>query len=83
MEMKQNHTFFHETYLNLTPYLFLLKILKYFNDFQNRKFSSFMTKVNPKNGMEQNQTFYHWTYSNLTLFFIGRKLLKYFNEFYN
>ena len=38
-EMKQNQTFFHGAYSNLTPYLFYQKILKHFNDFQSRNFS--------------------------------------------
>ena len=32
--MKQNQTFFHGIYLNLTPF-FNQNILKYFNNFQN------------------------------------------------
>ena len=39
MEVKQNQTFFHETYLNLAAYLFYQNILKYFIDFQNQNFS--------------------------------------------
>ena len=35
MEMKQNQTFFHGTYLNLISFLIDPKILKYFNDFHN------------------------------------------------
>ena len=31
--MKQNQTFFHEIYSNLTSFLIGHKILKYFNDF--------------------------------------------------
>ena len=30
MEMKQDQRFFHEIYLNLTPYLFLLKNIEAF-----------------------------------------------------
>ena len=35
MEMKQNQTFFHGTYLNLTSFFTGRKMLKYFNDFYN------------------------------------------------
>ena len=36
MEMKQNQAFFRWTYSNPTAYLFYQKVLKYFNDLQNR-----------------------------------------------
>ena len=61
MKIKQNQTFFHETYSNLILYLFLSKILKYFNNFRKSKLLSFMAKVNPKNGNE----------TNSDIFFIG------------
>ena len=84
MQMKQNQTSFHGTYLNLTAYLlFDQNVLKYFNDFQNRKFSVLWLKWTRAMEMKQNQTFFHVTYSNLALFFIGCKRLKYFNGFYN
>ena len=35
MEMKQNQTFFHGKYSNLTSFFLGCKILKYFNDFYN------------------------------------------------
>ena len=35
MEMKQNQTFFHGAYSNLTTCPIYQKILKYFNGFQN------------------------------------------------
>ena len=38
MKMKQNQPFFHETYSNLTSYIFY-QIIKYFNDIQNRNFT--------------------------------------------
>ena len=38
-EMKQTQTFFHGTYSNLTPCLFLPKIVRYFSDSQNQNFS--------------------------------------------
>ena len=39
MEVKENQTFFHETYSNLTPILIDRKILKYFNDLYNKRLS--------------------------------------------
>ena len=51
MKMGQNQTFFHKTYSILTPYFNYQKILKYFNDFQNRNFLV-LAKVNTNNGSE-------------------------------
>ena len=56
MEMKQNQTSFHGTYLNLIAFFFCQNILKYFSDFQNQNFC-FMTKVNPNNGNETKSHF--------------------------
>ena len=50
--MKQNQTFFHGMYSNLTPYLSLPKNMKTFKWLLKSKFLSFMTKVNPNNGNE-------------------------------
>ena len=36
MEMKDNQTFIHKTYINLEPHPFLSKNIIYFNDFQNK-----------------------------------------------
>ena len=82
IKMKQNQTFFHGTYSNLTSYIFHQQILKYFNDFKNQNFSVLWLKWIQTMEMKQNQTFFHATYSNLTVF-IGCKLLKYFNDFFN
>ena len=60
MEMKQNQTFFHGTYSNLTPYLFLLKNIKIFQWLSKSKFLSFMTKVNPNNGIETKSDIFLW-----------------------
>ena len=60
MELKQNKQFFYDTYYNLTPYVFYQKILKYFNDFQNRNFSVLVTKVNPNNGNETKSNIFPW-----------------------
>ena len=83
MEMKQNQTFFHGTYSNLTPYLFLLKNIKIFQWLSKSKFLSFMTKVNPNNGIETKSDIFPWNIIKSDIFFIGRKILKYFNDFYN
>ena len=52
MEMKQNQTFFHDTYSNLMPYHFLSKNNEVFQGLSKSKFLSFMNKVNPNNGNE-------------------------------
>ena len=52
MKMKQNQTFFHGRYLNLTQYLLLSKNILVFQWLSKSKFSVFMTKVNPNNGKE-------------------------------
>ena len=48
MEMKQNQTFFHGTYSNLTN--FLAKHIKVFQWLSKSNFLSFMMKVNPNKG---------------------------------
>ena len=60
MEMKQNLTFFHGTYLNLTSYKFLSKILKYFNDFQNQNFPVLRLKGKPNNRNETKSEIFSW-----------------------
>ena len=62
---------------------FYQKILKYFNDLQNRNFSVLWLKWTQTMEMKQNLTFFHAIYSNLKLFFIGCQILKYFNDFCN
>ena len=49
---------------------FYQKVLKYFNDFQNRDFSVLWLKWTKTMEMKQSQTFFRETYSNLTPFFI-------------
>ena len=73
MEMKQNQTSFHGTYLNLTAFS-LSKYIKVFQWLWKSEFLSFMTNVNPNNGNKQIQIFFHGAYSNLTV-------LKYLNDF--
>ena len=51
MDMKQNQTFYYETYPNLVSY-FLSKNNKVFQWLSKLKFLSFTTKVNPSNGNE-------------------------------
>ena len=78
-----NQAFSHETYSNLTSYIFYEKMLKYFTDFQNQNFSVLWLQWSQTTEMKQNQTFFHDTHSDLTSFFSGRKTLNYFNDFYN
>ena len=49
IEMKQNQTFFYETYSNLTSHLFLAKSTKLFQWLSKSKCFSFMAKVNSTN----------------------------------
>ena len=44
MEMKQNQTFFHGTYSNLTLFFIGRKMLKHLNDFYHRPFSISLQK---------------------------------------
>ena len=76
MEMKQNQTFFHRTYSNLTPYLSLSKNIRVFQWLLKSKFLSFKTKVNRKNKNETTSDIFHGRYSNLTP-------LKHFNDIQN
>ena len=77
MEFKQNQTFFHGTYTNLTPYRFLWKNIKVFQLLSKSKFLSFMTKVNPNNGNETKSGIFLLDIfkSNIILFY--QKILKY------
>ena len=68
MKMKQNQTFFHGTYSNLTAYRILSKHIKMFQWLSKSEFLSFMTKVNPNNGIETKSDIFSWTISNLTPF---------------
>ena len=52
MKMKQNQTFFHETYSNLTSSVFFSKNIEVFQWLSKSKFLSFMTTVNLNNGNE-------------------------------
>ena len=63
------------------PYVFYQKMLKYFNDLQNRNFLVLWLKWTQTMAMKQNQTVFHGTYSNLTLYILYEKILKYFNDF--
>ena len=44
MRIKQNQTFFHGTYLNLTLFFIGRNILKYLSDFDNWRFSISLQK---------------------------------------
>ena len=74
MEMKQNQTFFHRAYSNLTPYLFFYqKNMKVFQWLSKSKFLSFMTKANPNNENETKSKSFLW---NILKFDIKSFLLK-------
>ena len=60
MEMKQIQIFVHWTYSNLTPYLSLSKNIEIFQWLSESKFLSFMTKVNPNNGIETKSDIFPW-----------------------
>ena len=60
MEMKQNQTFFHGTYSNLTPYLFLSKYIEVFQWLSKSKFLNFMTKVNPNHENKTKSDIFSW-----------------------
>ena len=83
MEMKQNQTSFHGTYLFVTSYLFLPKYIRVFERFLKSEFISFMTKVNPNNRNETKSDIFLRDIFKSDIIFIGRKMLKYFNDFYN
>ena len=86
MERKQNQTFSHWPYSNLTPYLFYIfssKNIKVVQWLSKSELFSFMTKLTPNNGSETKSDIFYGTYSNLTSFFIGHEILKYFNGFYD
>ena len=69
MEMKQNQTFFHGTYSNLTPYLFLSKNIKVYQTSNIiKKLMTFKIEIwqfydylmNPKNGNETKGHIFPW-----------------------
>ena len=83
MEIKQNQTSFHGTYLNLMAYLFLSKYIKVFQWLSKSKFLNIMAKVNPNNGNETKSDIFLRDIFKSDIVFIGHKILKYFNDFYN
>ena len=68
IKMKENQTFFHVTYSNLTTYLFSSKNIKVFEWLLNRTFWVLWLKWTQTMEMKQSQTFFHRTFLNLTLF---------------
>ena len=60
IEMKQNQTFSHGTYSNVTPYLSLSKNIKIFQWLSKSKFVSFMTKVDQNIGIGAKSDFFSW-----------------------
>ena len=69
MEMKQNQSFFHGAYSNLTSYHFLSKNIKVFQWFLKSKYLSYMTKVNPNNGNETKSDIFKWDILKLDIIF--------------
>ena len=63
-------------FIYLSTYLFidwLIKEVKYFNDFKNHSFSVSWLKWTQTVEMKQNQTFFHGTYSSLASYFFIKK----------
>ena len=83
MEIIPNQTFFHGTYSNLTPYIFLSRNIEAIQWLQESKFFSFMTEVNSNNGNETKSDIFQRIYWNLTSFFVDHKILNHFSDFYN
>ena len=73
MEMKQNQTFSHGTYLNLTLFFIGRKILKYLNDFYHWPFSISWQKVSTSNLSEIK------SHANPSVFFLIYKVVHYLN----
>ena len=61
-----------------TKSFFIKKMLKHFNDFQNRNFSVLWLKWTQTMEMKQNQTFFHGTYSHLTPYLSLSKIINIF-----
>ena len=61
-----------------TKSFFIKKMLKHFNDFQNRNFSVLWLKWTQTMKMKQNQTFFHGTYSHLTPYLSLSKIINIF-----
>ena len=78
MEMKQNQTFFHGAYSNLTPYLSLSKNIRTFHWLLKSKYLSFTIKVDRNNRNETKSDIFHGTYSNLTPCLFLSKIIKIF-----
>ena len=68
MEMKQNQTFFHGTYSNLTSFFIGGKILKYFNDFYNWHFPILLQKWAQTSKVKWNYTGYVQIWQHFSLF---------------
>ena len=77
-EMKQTQTFFHGTYSNLTPCLFLPKNGKVFQWLTKSKFLSFMAKVNLNYGNESKSDIFPWVIFKSVIYFFLSKNIKLF-----
>ena len=78
--MKQNQTFFYETYSNLTSFFISRKILKYFNDFQNWHILILLQKWAQTNKVKQNYTGHC---ANLTVIFLIYQVVYHQIDFWN
>ena len=78
IEMKQNCTFFHGAYSNLTSFFIGHKILKYFIDFYNWHMAISLQNWGQKNKIKLNET-----YANLTVFFVIYQVAYYLNDSWN
>ena len=73
MKLKPNQALFDSIYIVKCDIFY--KKLKYFNDFQNMKFLSFITKLNPKNGSETKPDIYSKDiFKSDTIFFLSKKI---------
>ena len=83
IEMKQNQTFFHGTYSNLTltSYLFLSKNIKVSKWLWEAKSIGFVATVKPNNGNETKSNICLCNIFKSNITFHWHKTLKYFNDF--
>ena len=80
MKMKQNQTFFHGTFSNLTPfYIKTYKSISITSKIEISQFCDFLwLKWTQTMEMKQNQTFFYGTYSNLSPYLFLSKYIEVF-----
>ena len=80
MKMKQNQTFFHGTFSNLTPfYIKTYKSISVTSKIEISQFYDFLwLKWTQTMEMKQNQTFFYGTYSNLSPYLFLPKYIEVF-----